>query len=103
MIRRPPRSTLFPYTTLFRSWAATRAKVDAARELTAAGVACGPCLESSEVIADGHLAGRDMLVEMPRVDGVDDPVLVPGNPVKMSRVAEGPETRVPRVGEHTTE
>src|SRR3712207_8705523 len=23
MIRRPPRSTLFPYTTLFRSWALT--------------------------------------------------------------------------------
>src|SRR5688572_32811525 len=23
MIRRPPRSTLFPYTTLFRSWAIT--------------------------------------------------------------------------------
>src|SRR5689334_24057870 len=22
MLRRPPRSTLFPYTTLFRSWAA---------------------------------------------------------------------------------
>src|SRR5258708_30171179 len=25
MIRRPPRSTLFPYTTLFRSWARARA------------------------------------------------------------------------------
>src|SRR3712207_7337099 len=24
MIRRPPRSTLFPYTTLFRAWAARR-------------------------------------------------------------------------------
>src|SRR5256885_4589751 len=24
MIRRPPRSTLFPYTTLFRSWRGTR-------------------------------------------------------------------------------
>src|SRR5438046_7955383 len=24
MIRRPPRSTLFPYTTLFRSWSAAR-------------------------------------------------------------------------------
>src|SRR3712207_7145215 len=24
MIRRPPRSTLFPYTTLFRSWGADR-------------------------------------------------------------------------------
>src|SRR3712207_7564781 len=23
MIRRPPRSTLFPYTTLFRSWSGT--------------------------------------------------------------------------------
>src|SRR5437016_8818944 len=25
MIRRPPRSTLFPYTTLFRSWSIFRA------------------------------------------------------------------------------
>src|SRR5207248_10457359 len=25
MIRRPPRSTLFPYTTLFRSWSGCRA------------------------------------------------------------------------------
>src|SRR3712207_7184682 len=24
MIRRPPRSTLFPYTTLFRSWASVQ-------------------------------------------------------------------------------
>ena len=28
---------------------------------------------------------------------------MPGNPVKMSKVAEGPETRVPWVGEHTAE
>src|SRR2546429_8631829 len=28
MIRRPPRSTLFPYTTLFRSVAAVHAEVD---------------------------------------------------------------------------
>src|SRR5256885_14110300 len=27
MIRRPPRSTLFPYTTLFRSWGAAAIKV----------------------------------------------------------------------------
>src|SRR6266571_5459341 len=36
MIRRPPRSTLFPYTTLFRS----QAPVDRARRATA-GSACG--------------------------------------------------------------
>src|SRR3712207_8095847 len=27
MIRRPPRSTLFPYTTLFRSWLTKRPKL----------------------------------------------------------------------------
>src|SRR2546422_5428594 len=31
MIRRPPRSTLFPYTTLFRSWLAPRGGGGAAR------------------------------------------------------------------------
>src|SRR3712207_7615695 len=30
MIRRPPRSTLFPYTTLFRSWIVTGPPTDAA-------------------------------------------------------------------------
>jgi len=44
-----------------------------------------------------------MLVEMARGDGVDGDVIVPGNPVKLSKVAEGPETRVPWVGEHTDE
>jgi crotonobetainyl-CoA:carnitine CoA-transferase CaiB-like acyl-CoA transferase len=38
---------------------------------------------------------------MARPDGVDQPVLVPGNPVKLSKMAEGPETRVPWLGEHT--
>src|SRR2546427_4429701 len=28
MIRRPPRSTLFPYTTLFRSFASQRARIE---------------------------------------------------------------------------
>src|SRR5258708_11200072 len=31
MIRRPPRSTLFPYTTLFRSFALSRRNDDPAR------------------------------------------------------------------------
>src|SRR5256885_4863950 len=36
MIRRPPRSTLFPYTTLFRSGLAGTGKTTALRELAAA-------------------------------------------------------------------
>src|SRR3989454_8402184 len=38
MIRRPPRSTLFPYTTLFRSsapWIAFRLRTSPSAELTA--------------------------------------------------------------------
>ncbi len=83
------------------AWAAPLTKHDAAAALSAAGLAAGPCLTPPEVIADEHVAARHMLVEVPRTDGVDEPILVPGNPVKMSRVAEGPETRVPWLGEHT--
>jgi crotonobetainyl-CoA:carnitine CoA-transferase CaiB-like acyl-CoA transferase len=66
-------------------------------------VAAGPCNTAPDVIADPHVEVRNMLVEVPRTDGVDDPVLVPGNPVKLSKMADGPETRVPWVGEHTDE
>ena len=83
------------------AWSSTRSMVEAAKELTAAGVAAGPCFHSSEVITDPHLERRRMIVEMERQDGGEQPVLIPGNPVKLSKVAEGPETRVPWVGEHT--
>src|SRR2546430_6010882 len=33
MIRRPPRSTLFPYTTLFRSWLETRRRAAERKQL----------------------------------------------------------------------
>lgn len=84
------------------AWAADRTKVEAAAALSAAGLAAGPCFTPPEVIADEHLAARDMLVEVPRPDG-DEPVLVPGNPVRMSKVAVGPEGRIPWLGEHTDE
>lgn len=83
------------------AWASQRTKLEAARELTAAGIAAGPSNNAPDVIADPHIAARNMLVEMPRTDGVQEPVLIPGNPVKLSKMAEGPETRVPWVGEHT--
>jgi crotonobetainyl-CoA:carnitine CoA-transferase CaiB-like acyl-CoA transferase len=83
------------------SWLSTRTKLAAAHELTEAGIVAGPSNSARDVIADPHVAARNMLVAMPRTDGIDDPVLIPGNPVKLSRMAEGPETRVPWVGEHT--
>src|SRR3712207_6869722 len=46
MIRRPPRSTLFPYTTLFRSpdqvpWSSARMLVEMARQIDPQGAGAG--------------------------------------------------------------
>src|SRR5258708_28950612 len=72
MIRRPPRSTLFPYTTLFRSELAAAVAQEEARVLEprahahgeVAGLLCGPCcvgirrdpgnVEPSGVVFDEH-------------------------------------------------
>jgi len=43
-------------------------------------------------------------VEIPRTDGVPQPVLTPGNPVRMSAVPRRPAARRPPwLGEHTAE
>jgi crotonobetainyl-CoA:carnitine CoA-transferase CaiB-like acyl-CoA transferase len=83
------------------SWAAALTKHEASAALNAAGLVAGPVATDAEVVADPHLAGRNMLVEHPRTDGVDQPVLIPGLPVKFAEVTEGPESRVPWLGEHT--
>jgi crotonobetainyl-CoA:carnitine CoA-transferase CaiB-like acyl-CoA transferase len=82
-------------------WASTRTKLEACAALNAAGLVAGPCATDAEVVADPHLAQRHMLVEHPRTDGVAQPVLIPGLPLKFGEVTEGPERRVPWLGEHT--
>ena len=82
-------------------WVGTRTRMEVCSELTAAGVAASPCLRPGEVVSDPHVKIRDMMVEMERTDGVEQPILIPGNPVRMSDMAIGPETRIPWVGEHT--
>src|SRR3712207_8724524 len=52
MIRRPPRSTLFPYTTLFRSRVRADADPDAA-----AALLLGACFQRAFLSA---FAGRDL-------------------------------------------
>ena len=64
-------------------------------------IAAAPCNDAADVVHDPHVLHRNMLVELARTDGVAQPVLVAGNPIKMSKVAEGPETDVPGMGEHT--
>src|SRR3712207_7603856 len=56
MIRRPPRSTLFPYTTLFRSFSSPRTR-----------------LTAFDVRSDGSLGGQRVFAEFgaPDVDVID--------------------------------
>jgi crotonobetainyl-CoA:carnitine CoA-transferase CaiB-like acyl-CoA transferase len=85
------------------SWASSKTKLEAAAALADVGVTAAPCNDAEDVVADPHVKLRNMLVEIPRTDGIDAPVLVAGNPVKLSHMAEGPEKRSPHVGEHTAE
>ncbi|NUP32414.1 MAG: CoA transferase [Streptomycetaceae bacterium] len=85
------------------NWAADKTRLEACAALSAVGVASGPVYNPGDVIDDDHIKNRNMIVEMSRTDGNPEPVLSPGNPVKLSKMAEGPETRVPWLGEHTEE
>jgi crotonobetainyl-CoA:carnitine CoA-transferase CaiB-like acyl-CoA transferase len=85
-------------------WASGMTKIEACRAMGAAGLPAGPCLADEEVVADPHVAARGMLVEIPRTDGVAQPVLTPGNPVRLSAVPAHPAgRRPPWLGEHTAE
>ena len=84
-------------------WAENQTRSETSSLLAEANVASGPVLTAPEVVKDPHLEERNMIVAFPRTDGINEPILIPGNPIKMSKVSEGPEMRVPWVGEHTDE
>src|SRR2546422_3966802 len=64
MIRRPPRSTLFPYTTLFRS-EFVRAAEQGIRDCWAAGVTCVAETGSSGAVLEAlaRLGGRGIVYQ----------------------------------------
>jgi CoA:oxalate CoA-transferase len=84
------------------AWARGLGKLEAARALCELGIVAGPSNSAADLAADPHVALRDMLIEVPRPDG-GRPMLVVGNPVKLSRMAEGPLGPTPCLGEHTDE
>ncbi len=83
------------------AWAADKTKVEACEILGAAGIAAGPCFRDEELVDDPHVVDRHMLVAIERPDGGAQPVLLPGNPVKLAGMPEHHDTRVPWLGEHT--
>jgi crotonobetainyl-CoA:carnitine CoA-transferase CaiB-like acyl-CoA transferase len=82
------------------AWARDKTRLEACEALCSEGIVAGPSHTAADLAADPHVAARDMLIEVPRPDGGRD-MLVVGNPVKLSRVAEGPVARFPSLGAHT--
>ena len=82
------------------AWAADKTRLEACRLLGEAGIPAGPNNRPEDLAADPHVAARGMLIEVPRPDA-EDPMLVVGNPVKLSKVAEGPVGSFPRLGADT--
>jgi formyl-CoA transferase len=81
-------------------WTGRRPKHEVMRILGDAGVPCGACQDTGEVLADPHLKARDMIVD------IDYPTRgtyqTVGCPIKLS---DSPVavTRPPLLGEHTAE
>src|SRR5256885_15833740 len=62
MIRRPPKSTLFPYTTLFRSLNRDASYVEELRRTSTAPIFA----ISSDHVEIGRIQGRQLAVLLPR-------------------------------------
>src|SRR2546429_1281235 len=71
MIRRPPRSTLFPYTTLFRSGTVRHVRADFRRRLPVAEPAVARSEEhTSELQSRLHLVCRLLLEKKKKIQHV---------------------------------
>jgi formyl-CoA transferase len=85
---------------LVEAWTSERSKYDVMKVLAGAGVPCGACQDTGEVLSDAHLRARDMIVE------IEHPVrgryITVGNPIKLSAspTTIGPS---PLLGQHRRE
>jgi formyl-CoA transferase len=85
---------------LVEGWTSQRPKHEVMKMLSGAGVPCGACLDTGEVLSDPHLRARDMIVE------VEHPVrgryVTVGNPIKLS-ASPTTITMAPLLGQHRHE
>ncbi len=85
---------------LMNAWTSERTKHQVMKILAGAGVPCGACLDTGEVLHDPHLIARDMIVQVEHPER--GPYVTVGNPVKLSAspTTIGPS---PLLGQHRHE
>ncbi|HJY80213.1 MAG TPA: formyl-CoA transferase [Candidatus Binatia bacterium] len=87
-------------SALIEAWTSQRPKHEVMKILAEAGVPCGACQDTGEILNDPHLQARDMIVE------VEHPVrgryITAGNPVKLSASPTEIKT-APLLGQHNME
>jgi formyl-CoA transferase len=85
---------------MVEAWTLERSKHEVMKIMAGAGVPCGACLDTGEVLEDPHLKARDMIVE------VQHPVrgryVTAGNPIKLS-ASPTAITPAPVLGQHRQE
>jgi formyl-CoA transferase len=83
---------------IIEDWTRQRSKYEVMRLMGEAGVPCGACQDTGEVLADPHLKAREMIVD------IDYPTRgtykTVGCPVKLSD-SPAELSRPPLLGEHT--
>jgi formyl-CoA transferase len=83
---------------IIEEWTRQRSKHEVMRVLGEAGVPCGACQDTGEVLADPHLKAREMILD------IDYPsrgsYQTVGCPIKLSE-SPADVTRPPMLGEHT--
>src|SRR6267142_2862665 len=90
MIRRPPRSTLFPYTTLFRSRAATPCRSDECRRHRGCGARPRSEEHTSELQSHVNLVCR-LLLEKKNAEAVARATVIQFEDGLRLRVATAPD------------
>ena len=87
---------------IVEGWTRQRTKYEVMELLGAAGVPCGACQDTGEVLADPHLEAREMIVDIDDYPGRSGAYRTVGCPIKLSD-SPADVTRPPTLGEHTRE
>jgi len=85
---------------MVEGWTSKLPKHDVMKLLAGAGIPCGACLDTGEVLTDPHLHARDMIVEVPHP--VRGRYITAGNPIKLS-ASPTKITAAPLLGQHREE